>query len=98
MQVGIPLLPDLLADLVRSKPGLVAENALLRQQLIVLRRTVRDDFGHRSLGVSLGFDPFEKRCLTASLRLQAGQCSLHLLLGGYQLVWPGVGDGGRASS
>jgi hypothetical protein len=29
-----------LADLVRSRPELVAENALLRQQLIVLRRSV----------------------------------------------------------
>jgi putative transposase len=29
-----------LADLARSKPELVAENALLRQQLIVLRRSV----------------------------------------------------------
>jgi hypothetical protein len=30
-----------LADLARSKPELVAENALLRQQLIVLRRHVK---------------------------------------------------------
>lgn len=30
-----------LADLVRSKPELVAENALLRQQLLVLRRSVK---------------------------------------------------------
>src|ERR1700690_2503567 len=30
-----------LVDLARSKPGLVAENALLRQQLIVLRRSVK---------------------------------------------------------
>lgn len=30
-----------LADLVRSKPELVAENALLRQQLLVLRRGVK---------------------------------------------------------
>jgi putative transposase len=30
-----------LADLVRSKPELVAENALLRQQLLVLRRSVQ---------------------------------------------------------
>lgn len=30
-----------LADLVRSKPELIAENALLRQQLIILRRSVR---------------------------------------------------------
>ena len=29
-----------LADLVRSKPQLIAENALLRQQLIILRRSV----------------------------------------------------------
>jgi hypothetical protein len=29
------------ADLVRSKPELVAENALLRQQLIVLTRSIR---------------------------------------------------------
>ena len=28
------------ADLVRSRPALVAENALLRQQLLVLRRSV----------------------------------------------------------
>ncbi len=30
-----------LADLVRSKPALVAENALLRQQLLILRRSVK---------------------------------------------------------
>ena len=30
-----------LADLVRSKPQLIAENALLRQQLIILRRSVK---------------------------------------------------------
>jgi putative transposase len=30
-----------LADLVRSKPQLIAENALLRQQLITLRRSVK---------------------------------------------------------
>ena len=30
-----------LADLVCSKPGFIAENALLRQQLIVLRRSVK---------------------------------------------------------
>ena len=30
-----------LADLVRSKPELVAENALLRQQLLVLRRSLQ---------------------------------------------------------
>ncbi len=30
-----------LADLVRSRPALVAENALLRQQLLILRRTVK---------------------------------------------------------
>jgi putative transposase len=30
-----------LADLARSKPALVAENALLRQQLLILRRSVK---------------------------------------------------------
>jgi hypothetical protein len=30
-----------LADLVRSKPELIAENALLRQQLIILRRSTK---------------------------------------------------------
>jgi putative transposase len=30
-----------LADLARSKPGLIAENALLRQQLIILQRQVK---------------------------------------------------------
>jgi hypothetical protein len=30
-----------LADLVRSTPALIAENALLRQQLIILRRNVK---------------------------------------------------------
>jgi putative transposase len=30
-----------LADLARSKPELVAENALLRQQLIILKRQVK---------------------------------------------------------
>ena len=34
------LVAGALADLARSKPELVAENALLRQQLIVLRRSV----------------------------------------------------------
>jgi putative transposase len=36
-----PLAAGILADLVRSKPALVAENALLRHQLAVLHRSVR---------------------------------------------------------
>ena len=36
-----PLLTGTVADLVRTKPELVAENALLRQQLITLRRSVK---------------------------------------------------------
>jgi hypothetical protein len=35
------LVAGTLADLVRSKPALVAENALLRQQLIILQRSVK---------------------------------------------------------
>jgi putative transposase len=35
-----PLITGTLADLVRSKPALIAENALLRQQLIIVRRSV----------------------------------------------------------
>jgi putative transposase len=35
------LITGTLADLVRSKPELIAENALLRQQLIILRRGVK---------------------------------------------------------
>ena len=35
------LIEGTLADLVRSKPELVAENALLRQQLLILRRSVK---------------------------------------------------------
>src|SRR5713101_2718300 len=36
-----PLLIGTLTDLVRSKPELIAENALLRQQLVILRRSVK---------------------------------------------------------
>ena len=36
-----PLLAGTLADLARTKPELLAENALLRQQLIILRRQVK---------------------------------------------------------
>ena len=36
-----PLVAGTLADLLRSKPELVAENALLRQQLVVLQRSVK---------------------------------------------------------
>ena len=36
-----PLVGGTLADLVRSKPALIAENALLRQQIIILRRSVK---------------------------------------------------------
>ncbi len=36
-----PLVGGTLADLVRSKPALIAENALLRQQIIILRRSVQ---------------------------------------------------------
>src|SRR5918997_3133973 len=36
-----PLLTGVLADLARTKPELLAENAFLRQQLIILRRQVR---------------------------------------------------------
>jgi len=35
-----PLVGGTLADLVRSKPALITENALLRQQIIILRRSV----------------------------------------------------------
>ncbi len=36
-----PLVTGALADLVRTKPELLAENALLRQQLLILRRHVK---------------------------------------------------------
>ncbi len=36
-----PLVGGTLADLVRGKPALIAENALLRQQIIILRRSVK---------------------------------------------------------
>src|SRR5205823_8077397 len=36
-----PLLTGALADLARTKPELLAENALLRQQLLILRRQVK---------------------------------------------------------
>lgn len=39
--VGATLLAGALADATRSRSALVAENALLRQQLIVLRRSVK---------------------------------------------------------
>jgi len=35
------MVTDTLADLVRSRPALVAENAFLRQQLLILRRSVK---------------------------------------------------------
>ncbi len=37
---GASLIAGTLADLARSKPELIAENALLRQQLVILRRRV----------------------------------------------------------
>ena len=36
-----PVIAGTLADLTRSRPELVAENALLRQQLVVLKRSVK---------------------------------------------------------
>jgi putative transposase len=39
--VTAPLIAGTLTDLVRTKPELIAENALLRQQLIILRRSVK---------------------------------------------------------
>jgi putative transposase len=39
--VTTPLIAGTLADLVRTKPELIAENALLRQQLVILRRSVK---------------------------------------------------------
>jgi transposase InsO family protein len=39
--VASPLVGGTLTDLVRSKPALIAENALLRQQIIILRRSVK---------------------------------------------------------
>src|SRR5919199_86808 len=36
-----PLLTGALADLARTKPELLAENAILRQQLLILRRQVK---------------------------------------------------------
>jgi len=39
--VASPLVGGTLADLVRSKPALIAENALLRQQIIILRQSVK---------------------------------------------------------
>jgi putative transposase len=38
---AVPLLTGTAADLARTKPQLLAENAFLRQQLIILRRQVR---------------------------------------------------------
>jgi len=38
---AVPLVVGTLADVARSKPELIAENALLRQQLIILRRSVK---------------------------------------------------------
>jgi len=38
---AFPLVGGTLADLVRSKPALIAENALLRQQIIILRRSMK---------------------------------------------------------
>lgn len=38
---GPSLVVDTLSDLPRSKPQLIAENALLRQQLLILRRSVK---------------------------------------------------------
>jgi len=37
----LPLIPGLFSDLTRSRADLVVENALLRQQLIVLNRQVK---------------------------------------------------------
>ncbi len=37
----LTLIAGTLTDLIRSKPALIAENALLRQQLLVLRRSVK---------------------------------------------------------
>jgi putative transposase len=51
-----PPLAETLVDLVRSKPELIAENALLRQQVIILRRGVkrpRCTFADRALLVLL---------------------------------------------
>jgi hypothetical protein len=39
--VSAPFVTDTIADLVRSKPELLLENALLRQQLIILQRGVK---------------------------------------------------------
>jgi len=39
--VSAPLAVGALADLARSKPALAAENALLRHQLAILRRSVK---------------------------------------------------------
>ena len=38
---ALPLVVGTLADLPRSKPALIAENALLRHQLAILRRGVK---------------------------------------------------------
>jgi putative transposase len=38
---AVPLVVGTLADLPRSKPALIAENALLRHQLVILRRGVK---------------------------------------------------------
>jgi hypothetical protein len=37
----LPLIPRLLSDLTRSRTDLMVENALLRQQLIVLNRQIK---------------------------------------------------------
>ena len=36
----LPLLPGILSDLARSRSDLIAENAILRQQLILINRQV----------------------------------------------------------
>ncbi len=47
------LLLGTLADLARSKAELVAENALLRQQLIILKRQVKREAGTKTARILL---------------------------------------------
>jgi len=45
----IPLLLGMLVDLTRGKSELIAENALLRQQLIILRRQIKRPVYRKSI-------------------------------------------------
>jgi putative transposase len=89
------LMPGMLTDLTRSKSELVAENALLRQQLIILRRQVKRPVCTKPDRMLLVFLARMVRTWKQALFIVQPETLLRWHRQGFQLFWK---DKSRAAS